>query len=132
TLVSEFRKHLAAKGCDDVFTKAIDALAEHPSSRLELIRDWTRGFLLNRDGENSYLEEAAAILFCGDDMKRSVVNSSTSATIEEMRGNHPLIQGQTYRFDYLAFQEKLTRFEGEIVPRFERCHQIKQQLVERE
>ena len=131
-LVSEFRQHLIVKGCEQAFAQAIEAVADHPSSRLELIRDWTRGFLLTRNGANTYLEEATALLCCGDELKRSVVQSGTTALIDGMRGSHPLINGQTYRFDYLTFQERLRRFEREIVPRFEKYHQIKQQLLDRE
>lgn len=131
-LVNEFRRHLVAKGCDDAFAKAIEALEKHPVSRLELIRDWVRGFLLSRNGLNTCLEEVAALLFCGDELPRHVVRSETSALIEGMRGSHPLIEGSTYKFDYLVFQEKLHRFERDIVPPFERYHQLKQQLIERE
>ncbi|MEO7299286.1 MAG: AAA family ATPase, partial [Verrucomicrobiota bacterium] len=131
-LVADFQKHLAIKGCEEAFANAVKSLEDNPASQLELIRDWTRGFLLLQNGMGAYLEEAAAILFCGDDLKRAVVKTSTTATIEGMRGNHPLIQGQTYQFDYLAFQKKLQRFERDVIPPFERFQQIKQQLVEHE
>ncbi len=45
-LVSGFNQHLATKGSEDEFTQARKALVEHPTSELELIRDWVRGFLL--------------------------------------------------------------------------------------
>ncbi|MFN7141382.1 MAG: AAA family ATPase, partial [Limisphaerales bacterium] len=131
-LVADFQKHLAVKGCEEAFSKAIESLKDHPASRLELIRDWARGFLLSRNGLNTYLEEVAALLFCGQDLERNVVRSATTATIEGMRGSHGLIQGSSYHFDYLVFQEKLQRFEREVVPPFERFHQMKQQMIERE
>ncbi|MBA4148321.1 MAG: DNA repair ATPase [Verrucomicrobia bacterium] len=131
-LVSDFRKHLVTKGCEDAFAKAVESLSDHSSSRLELIRDWARGFLLSREGLGTYLEEVAALLFCGDELNRNVVRSETSATIEGMRGSHSLIDGNSYRFEYLSFQDKLRRFEHDVVPPFERYHQLKQQLVERE
>jgi hypothetical protein len=49
-----------------------------------------------------------------------------------MRGSHGLIQGSKYQFDYLNFQERLQRFERDVVPRFEKFHALKQELVERE
>ncbi len=131
-LVADFKKHLASKGCEDAFTKANEALTEHPASRLELIRDWSRGFLLKQDGLNTYLEEVSALLFCGDKVQRNVVRTETTATIEGIRASHNLINGSTYHFDYLSFQAKLKRFEKEVVPPFLRYHELKQQLVERE
>lgn len=131
-LADEFKKHLAAKGCGEAFSQAVSVLADHPSSQLELIRDWVRGFLLSRPGAEPYLEEVTAILFCADAVRWHIVQSSSSAEISGMRGVHPLIQKDVYSFDYLTFQKKLRRFEQEVVPRFERYHAIKQQLLERE
>ena len=147
-LVNAFNRHLAGKGSDKTFEQRRQALAEHPGSELDLVRDWVRGFLLTqvdpdavrpdvesqRDSTRQfrYLEEVAAILFCGDALKRSVVKAATSRPIEGMKGSHALIQGSKYQFDYLNFQERLRRFEREVVPRFEKFHALKQQLIERE
>ncbi len=154
--LAAFNKHLAAKGREKTFSDGRQALAEHPASELELIRDWVRGFLLTgssrrekahsssdeRDlslltsaatnGELRYLEEITALLFCGDVLKRSVVEAATSQTLEGMRGSHPVIVGSQYHFDYLSFQERLQRFEHEVVPRFEEFHRLKQALLDRE
>ncbi len=153
-LVASFNRHLASKGSEKAFEQRRQALAEHPGSELDLIRDWVRGFLLvgsrrgdeadspaaenvrlltsAATGEFRYLDEVAAILFCGSDLKRSVVKAATSQAIEGMRGSHGLIHGSKYQFDYLNFQERLQAFEREVVPRFEKFHALKQQLIERE
>ena len=132
-LASELRKVLVAKSGDDEFRDSMKSLAAHPASQFELIRDWVRGFLLERDNTAiRHLDEIAAILFVGDDLKTTVVRSSARQTLEGMKGAHAVIRENKYEFDYLAFQQKLTRFEREVVPRFEQFHSLKQQLLEKE
>ncbi len=145
-LVTSFNHHLASKGSEKTFEQRRQALAEHPGSELDLVRDWVRGFLLvspvalrpdvesQRDSthHSRYLEEISAILFCGDVLKRSVVKAATSRVIEGLKGSHALIQGSKYHFDYLNFQERLQRFERDVVPRFEKFHALKSELIERE
>ncbi|MCW5551044.1 MAG: DNA repair ATPase [Verrucomicrobiae bacterium] len=152
-LVASFNRHLASKGSEKMFEQRRQALTDHPGSELDLVRDWVRGFLISvkseirnpkseidqsrltsaaTDGEFRYLEEISAILFCGDALKRSVVKAATSREIEGMRGSHALIEGSKYQFDYLNFQERLQKFERDVVPRFEKFHALKQELIERE
>jgi hypothetical protein len=145
-LVASFNRHLASKGSEKVFEQRRQALAEHPGSELDLVRDWVRGFLqvgpvaLRPDVEwpratthqKPDLEEISAILFCGSALKRTVVKAATSQAIEGMKGSHGLIQGSKYQFDYLNFQERLQKFERDVVPRFEKFHALKQALIERE
>jgi MoxR-like ATPase len=131
-LVASFNRHLASKGSEKAFEQRRQALTEHPGSELDLVRDWVRGFLLTQPEAGRYLEEVAAFLFCGSNVKRAVVKAATAQAIEGLKGSHGLIQGNKYQFDYLNFQERLQRFEREVVPRFEKFHALKQQLVERE
>lgn len=131
-LAAEFRKHLAAKGGEPDFKDAVDALAEHPESQFELMRDWVRGFLLGRAGAAGYLDEVAAQLFVGDAVKWQVARGSATAEIGGLRGAHARVEKDLYRFDYLDFQSRLEKFEREVVPRFERYHAIKQKIIEKE
>ena len=131
-LAAEFRQHLVTKGSEAAFNSARRELAGHPVSEVELVRDWSRGFLLGRAELAPYLDELVALLFCGDDLKRAVTSAATTATLDGMRGSHAVIKENTYRFDYLAFTDKMRRYEREVVPSFEQFHQLKQQLLERE
>ncbi|MBC8095124.1 MAG: ATP-binding protein, partial [Akkermansiaceae bacterium] len=131
-LASDFNQHLIAKGSQESFQQAANSLADHPESALELTRDWVRGFLLNRPDSRQYIEEVSAILFCGDRLQQSVVQADTSRTLEEMRGNHSLVEGSRYHFDYLHFTDRLRRYERDVVPRFERFRHLKQQMLEQE
>lgn len=131
-LLAAFNQHLVQKGAESIFRTARQALAGHPGSELDLIRDWVRGFLFGGNGAQTSMEEVAAVLFCGQDLKRSTVAAETVQGIDGMRGTHALIRDNKYRFDYLAFQQRLRQFESEVVPRFLKFHQLKHALVERE
>jgi hypothetical protein len=131
-IVAGFNRHLVQKGSTDSFAKARQELREHPESELELVRDWVRGFLLNQPDEQRYLEEAAAIIFCGDAVKRTAVQAGTSRSIDGMKGTHPVVNGTQYRFDYLDFRERLAHFEANVVPRYEAFQRAKQAILERE
>jgi hypothetical protein len=131
-LATAFRQHLVVKSGEDEFNESMAPLANHPESQFDLIRDWVRGFLLGRNGEIQYLEEVAAILFCGDDLKRHIVPASTSESLAGMKGAHAVIRESAYQFDYLDFRRRLLPFEKEVVPRFNQFHELKQQLLEKE
>jgi hypothetical protein len=147
-LATAFQQHLVAKGHDDTFAGARAALNGHPSSELELVRDWVKGFLLSQVGsaalrpnaesqrdsahQVTHLEETTAILFCGDALPRTPVHAESRRVLEALRGAHPRIEANRYTFDYLDFTARLRRFESEAVPRFEAYHRLKGQLLDRE
>ena len=133
SLLTEFERHLVKKGRESDFTKAQKPLQKDPHSHYQLIRDWVRGFLLDRNGANKYLEEVAGLVFCGHLHKQAVVKAATGQVLEGIQGAHDAVEeGGNYPFDYLAFQEKLGRFARESVPRFESYQELKQALIESE
>ncbi len=131
-LLTEFERHLVKKGSEAEFAKAQKPLKANPHSHYQLVRDWVRGFLLTRNGENKYLEEVAALIFCGHHHKQAVVKAATAQAITGLQGAHDAVQEGGYAFDYLSFQEKLGTFARESVPRFEQYQELKQKLIEDE
>jgi hypothetical protein len=131
-LANGFRQHLAAKGSDADFQQARSALAGHPASELEVVRDWVRGFLLERPGAARHAEEVAALLFCGEHFSPAVVRAASARELENLKGSHALIRDGRYHFDYLELVEKLRVFTRDVVPRFQQFQQLKQQRIERE
>ncbi len=145
-LAAAFTQHLVSRGRDDEFAEGRRALKDHAAGEFELVRDWVRGYMQSvpdavrpeagaqRDSTRRmrYLDEVTALVFCGDALKGTVVAAATSQRLEGLRGSHSLIAGSSYMFDYLDFQERLGRFEREVVPRYEEYHRLKQELLERE
>lgn len=132
-IVHAFQHHLVAKGSDVAFAQSRTELAVHPASDVDLVRDWLRGFLLARPKAAArHLEEAVAILFCGPDVARTVIDVATTRVLDPLKGSHPRIQGTRYAFDYLDLRERLQRFDRETAPRFEVYRQRRQHLLEQE
>ena len=132
-LLTGFERHLVKKGNEADFAKAQKPLKNSPLSHYQLVRDWVRGFLLDRNGENKYLEEVAALIFCGHHHKQGVVKAATEQMLEGIQGAHEAVQeGGKYPFDYLTFQEKLGGFARDSVPRFEQYQELKQKLIDEE
>ncbi|MFM7099958.1 MAG: AAA family ATPase, partial [Verrucomicrobiota bacterium] len=131
-LATAFHQHLVIKGHDDTFAAARQALASHPASELELVRDWVRGYLLAQPEAGTAVEEVAAIVFCGDALPRAIVQTGARTSLEGMKGVHRRLEGGRYVFDYLDFTVRLRRFGSEVVPRFEAYHRLKGTLIDRE
>lgn len=131
-LATAFHQHLVIKGRDATFAAARQALASHPASELELVRDWVRGYLLAQPEAGPLVEEVTAIVFGGETLSRTVVQAGSRATLEGLQGVHRRLAGGRYHFDYRDFTTRLQRFESEVVPRFEACHRVKGALIERE
>ena len=105
SLLTEFERHLVKKGRESDFAKAQKPLQKDPHSHYQLIRDWVRGFLLDRNGANKYLEEVAGLVFCGHLHKQAVVKAATGQVLEGIQGAHDAVEeGGNYPFDYLAFK----------------------------
>ncbi|HEX6863471.1 MAG TPA: DNA repair ATPase, partial [Thermoanaerobaculia bacterium] len=77
-LTAAYHQHLVTQGNDDEFLRARQALAEHPGSELELVRDWVRGFLIGHPESAPYLDEVAALVFCGEAFPQAIVETGTT------------------------------------------------------
>lgn len=131
-LAKEFGRHVAAKGSAAALARAREDLAAHPEREYELVRDWVRGFVLGKADARRFVEEVAAILFCGGAMKRTVVKAASTQQVEGMKGVHAVVRDGVYAFDYLALRDRLARFERDVVPRYREFHRLKQQLLDQE
>ena len=129
-----FRLHVESKGAGDELASARAALSAHPVAEFELVRDWVDAFLRSRHGDDGarLLDEATALVFCGDALATVVVDAPARGTVEGLRGSHPRIDGSRMGFDYADFVARLTRFEAEDVPRFEAWQAAKSRLVDQE
>ncbi|HUS34609.1 MAG TPA: DNA repair ATPase [Verrucomicrobiae bacterium] len=131
-LVHAFRQHLASKGSETAFKEARRSLESHPAAEVELIRDWVRGFIFDRPELTRYQDEVVAVLCAPSDFKPAIAKAATTQTLEGLKGSHAALHEGKYNFDYLAFQQKLSAYEAAVVPRFEKYHAIKSDLIEKE
>ncbi len=127
-----FQQHLLLKGGEEALARGRASLAAHPAGELELVRDFVRGFLRGRPAAANVAEEIAALVFCGADFSRRVVQAHTARTLEGMKGAHGVVREGRYEFDYAVLREKLARHDAGAAAQFVQFQRLKRTLVERE
>ncbi len=128
-LLKKFQHTLTTGRLDKKFMAALLELEGDPVAQFEVARDWMNGSLGAQAG-GPYLIEAAVHLVRDEFELMAVKQVETTATLEGMRGDHALIEGGVYAFDYLALTRKMRRFMAETVPRFEAYEARKVSLIE--
>jgi len=127
-IATHFTQSLTSKRVDKAFAAACESVADDVAARYQIILDWVAG---SAESDSSYLPEAAAHLLRGGLQRSEVSDVSTATVVEGMLGSHPSInEDKSYSLDYLAFSQKLMRFEREVVPRFESYQHLKSELVD--
>ena len=127
-----FNRQLAKADGEKAFGEVRAALAMHPVTEYELIRDYVRAFLRNTQGELDLANEMATLLLAGDEFELNPVTVNSRETVEGLRGTHALLNSGRYEFDYHAFRARISHHERQIAPRFAKFQQLKRDLLERE
>ena len=127
-----FANHLKSSGHDDRFANSLAAVKKDAAGALHVARDWVEAFLESRDEDEAvdYIDEVAHLLLEGSVHNQAVVDASAVTEIDELAGDHPVIDGSHYHLHYNRFMQKLDRFQNDRVPRFLAYQVQKKELVE--
>ena len=126
----EFLKHRESEGR---FAETMKPLGKDILSAFELARDWVLAFVSSADQSalaDNEIDEVAALLVSGTVDERSIVAARLNLELPGLMGNHPVISSGTYRLRFNEFMDRLSRFRGDVVPRFQEYHQLKAALVD--
>ena len=127
-LLRAFRKTLTAKRITADFEEAMTSLASQPQHQFQIIVEWLRA--THPASEDGITHEAAALLLLNDQPPASLPPTPTSRVqIKGLTGTHPRINQGTLTLDYHEFTERLTHYELNVVPSFERFTALKHQLA---
>jgi hypothetical protein len=131
TLCRGFTEHLSKLGATKVFEDARSKLSDDVCACYRLVCEWLKAFTESTeyDSPGDALLEAAALL--ATDCYNPSLAASVNAfrVIENLRGNHPRISEGKLELDFSAFMTRLKLFMTEVVPRFERCAELKKTLL---
>ncbi len=132
-LIKGFEAYLKKLGAESVFAAACARVADHPCAHYELVREWMGTFMeaRGRTEPERFRDEAAALLFAGHFDSARIATSSVSRRIEGLHGDHRRIDQGRYDLDYTEFSQRLGRFVGETVPRFEQYVRLKKAVIDR-
>ncbi|WKN43307.1 DNA repair ATPase [Tunicatimonas pelagia] len=128
-LKEAFEKYLAKQKAEAKYRKSVSDLAEQLWVQYDLIRKWVQSFAEQVELDTAYVSEAAALLF---NPKQKVETSEVtlSTTMENMQGNHPVIEDGKYELHYQTFFQKLSEFHHEAVPAYRDFQQRKRELTQ--
>lgn len=127
---AQFFLHLQTERFVEQFEAARAAVSGDDAAAYSLVRDWVRGYLAQQCAPVQYADEIAWLILGGKFDQSQVVTASVTATLTEMRGEHPVVEGGEYELDYHHFMQKLGRHAEDVVPRFERYTALKKELVD--
>lgn len=130
-LADQFKLFLKNQQKTKVFKTAVFENEGNWDDRFNLIELWINAFLRTKElvVSREIIAETACHILLNNDEKFYVVGVNVTATIAGMRGEHELIQGGNYTFDYNHFMTKLIRFNANEVVWFTGYNQIKKELT---
>ena len=129
----DFDRHLQTQDQRAAFRIACDGVKDSPCNAFLVIKDWLECFEATRSRPEArdFMDEAAVLLMRQAALENPAEPRSPAfASLEGMRGNHPVIVDQKYSFDYHHFIEKLGRFDAEMVPLYQKYQSRKLQISE--
>lgn len=128
------RQRLLAERLWDGLQASLHALRERPAARWQLARHWFEA--MARDPSYAplidYLPEAEALLLLGDEALARVVEVDLRVGVGGLLGEHPRIVDGTMQLGVDDLAERLRRHRSGFLPKFQRCHALRQELVARE
>ncbi|GGK86617.1 ATPase AAA [Rufibacter glacialis] len=132
-LVQNFHQYLSEKNAWAMFEASAKALEENKVEQFELFQQWLYAYLsqANLASETEYVPEAAVLLLLQELKPKQVVHANLRETLAGMQGTHPLLQEQQYPLHFHQFQQKLSRYEAEVVQQFRAFHELKHQMTVR-
>ncbi|MED5399537.1 MAG: AAA family ATPase, partial [Planctomycetota bacterium] len=113
-------------------TPRLAAVKKEAAGGLPGAGDWVADFLERGDesAASHYIDEVANLLLEGTVTPQAIVDATAVAEIDDLAGDHAIIDGSHYHLHYNRFMQKLTRFHQERVPRFLAYQDQKKELVE--
>jgi len=139
-LLQEFDRYLDACKAKDLFASHRENLISEGShfgqtiAEFKLIKEWLTsftqsaslcGFELLDEQTCQFIDEAAAVLFCGEKLHTKVLESPLKQSLGGMRGSHPLVKNGQYEFDFLNLSFRMRDFMTSTLPIFYRYQEIK-------
>lgn len=127
-----FHDHLQRLDAEDRFTRAMKGVHKEVAAEFALAKDWASAFLKQLPDSEihaAYRDELALLLMAGHPEERAIVSARMERDLTGFVGDHPVVHDGTYPLRFNEFLDRLRHFERETVPRFNRYHELKSQLI---
>lgn len=131
-MAEHFQKMLTGKRAKPTFAAVLEPFADDPLRRYELSKDWLGSTRGDEEGSQAewYRSEAAAHLVRGGFAKREIKAVTLGVEVEGLIGSHSRLGEGAYELHYNEFMERLAHHERVVIPAYEACQALKQELLE--
>ncbi len=128
SLIQYLKETKSEKG----YNSSLEALKEKPIERFQLIGKWVLAFLAIENADERWRYQGIASFLWNEKAKWRINDTNTSIHLNEMLGDHKLIEKGTYSIEFLAFINKLKKFDAETVMAYKAYQDLKRQVIEEE
>jgi len=126
------QQHLERRRSAKKFTESLSELSGDLLSQFRLARDWVAAYLneFPADSGRRSLNEAAVLLLDSNAADRHMLHASPVASIAELLGDHPRLQGGSYELNYQDFMTRLRHYDEVVAPQYTEFTLLKKQLLD--
>lgn len=128
-----FNQYLKKSRSLKTFQDSLRNFADQPIDKFEMIITWVTNFVSHNDVSISISDiilESAIILMAGGLKNVSSHKLTTHADVEDLHGDHPVIQGGKYQFHFNTFNRRLAQYSQNGAKKFELYQNLKKDLLE--
>jgi len=144
-LYTDFTRYLKNSYVEIEYTASLNAVKEDITATYRLIKNWILAYINQPQEDASQLpennfripllypkfaDEVAVTLLCDSVLKKKTVEVVMQLKINGLNGAHPLIENQTYTFNFGELMKKLHSYETHVVPQYTAYTQLKNKLIE--
>ena len=129
-LRESFLQFLKINKSENKYRDSVLELEAQKSEQFLLIQKWVQAYLeQTTDHSLGTLAETATLLFLDDYKINRVLKVATTFTIDQLHGDHPLLEQGSYELNYNSFMDKMERYNTTVVPRFKKFQALKKQVA---
>lgn len=126
-----FQKYIKSKRVETKFTASLNSIKDSPALAVRLIRNWVNSYISEIDDGPAffdYVDEISLLILDGDYLEQLVVHIQLEQVLDDMKGDHQLLNDGKYPFHLNRFLRKMSNHYEHDVPRYQRLQQLKKSL----
>ncbi|MEZ5536790.1 MAG: DNA repair ATPase [Thiolinea sp.] len=139
-LADELRRQLDIAGALDSFNAVLRKLEDKPAQLWKTIEVWLQALLKGKDSAGSvlahYIPEAVALVSLGDRLPHRLVEAGLEMRVDELLGDHPLIQSVDGKRQLpLSLDKFLSRYQQhheQVVPGYQHYLQVRGDIIDQQ
>jgi|TARA_B110000261_G_scaffold164590_1_gene215118 hypothetical protein len=127
-LGDKFNKYLKDNKLTIQFEKSSNQI-EDPYSKYKLIASWLTAFIETFENNLSQFVDETAAFYMLEKSRINLINFSLNTELEDLVGDHRLINKGKYALNYHSFSQKMENYCNTSVPLFKKYTSLKKNLI---